>query len=386
MTIQLQGAGPGAQYEASNTGTRYTADANGYVYAAPNDVLALLAAGCTLFIGSLGTNFRNLLDGGDFTVNPWQRNIAPLASGGVISTAINTTPTYFADRWFAYSNSGSAAVLMANVADTSVPGFGNDCKVQRQSGNAITSTIYFGQVIETADSIRAQGQTVTLSFWAKAGANFSAANSTLNVQLVSGTGTNQSAANLVASAWTGQATPISSSQALTTSMVRYSFTGTVAAGATQLAALFNFVPVGTAGSDDSFYINGIQLEVGANAGAFEHRDVQVELEICQRYAWMIPEPASTVVTGAGMNTGSAAQTFYLAAPVQFYKAPTVTTALGTFKTNQAGTATAITTLAANSTHTVNAIGVTANSTGTAGQATLLQGGGGTGYILASADF
>jgi hypothetical protein len=93
-----------------------------------------------------------------------------------------------------------------------------------------------------------------------------------------------------------------------------------------------------------------------------------------------------VVCGAGMNTGATAQVFYLAAPTPFRAPPTVTTALGSFKTNQAGTATAITTLSANATHTVNAIGVTANSAGTAGQATLLQGGGAAGYILASADY
>jgi hypothetical protein len=60
-------------------------------------------------------------------------------------------------------------------------------------------------------------------------------------------------------------------------------------------------------------------------------------------------------------------------------------AAGTFKTNQAGTATACT-ITAGATHTPNAISVNGNSAGTAGQGTLLQGGGGSGYILASADF
>jgi hypothetical protein len=56
-------------------------------------------------------------------------------------------------------------------------------------------------------------------------------------------------------------------------------------------------------------IHGDPLEVvpadNTRPGTFEHRDVQVELEICQRYVWLVNEPASGVVCGAGMNTGSA---------------------------------------------------------------------------------
>jgi hypothetical protein len=57
-------------------------------------------------------NFRNLIDGGNFTVNPFQRNIPGLASGGVISSPISSTPTYFADRFFAVGGA-SSAILMA---------------------------------------------------------------------------------------------------------------------------------------------------------------------------------------------------------------------------------------------------------------------------------
>ncbi len=65
--------------------------------------------------------------------------------------------------------------------------------------------------------------------------------------------------------------------------------------------------------------------------------------------------------------------------------PTVTVAAGAFKTNQAGTATK-TTITVGATHTPNTISINGNSAGTAGQATLLQGGGGSGWIIANADF
>jgi hypothetical protein len=362
----------------------FQADVNALIsnVGAGAQALDLLEEGCVPLAYSPFANFRNLIDGGDFSINPFQRNIPGIASGGAISNAIAATPTYFADRFFA-AGGASSAILTAAVADTSVTGFNQSLKISRQSGNANTASIYVGQVIESLDSLRCQGQTVTLSFWAKAGANYSGG--PLTAQIVYGSGTNQSASSLIASTWTGQATVLLATQTLTTAMTRYQFTGVVPASATQLAALLSFTPSGTAGVDDSFSINGVQLEIGASASPFERLDAQVVLEICQRYAWVVPEPAAGVVIGAGANTGASSQLFYMATPVQLLKAPTVTVSSGSFKTNQAGTATA-TTVTPGATHTPNAISVNGNSSGTAGQATMLQGGGGAGWIVASADF
>lgn len=329
-------------------------------------------------------NFKNMLDGGDFTVNPFQRNIPGLASAGVIASAIANVVTYFADRFFGVGGA-SSAILFSKVADTSVPGFSSALKFQRQSANANTAVINMGQVLETADSVHLQGLPVTLSFWAKAGANYSGGN--LNVQLFTGTGTNDTAANMVAGSWAGSATPINTSQALTTTMTRYQFTGTIAATATQVGVLFGYTPVGTAGSDDSVTFHGLQLEVGSSASAFEHRDAQVELEICQRYAWVTAEPASGVVVGMGACPTTTTASIYMATPVQMYKAPTLTVSAGSFNVRPANAA-ASGTAAAGTTHTANAItvSVTSVTATTAGFATPLLGGAGSGYIVASADF
>jgi hypothetical protein len=362
----------------------FQADGHGLVsnVNAGKQALDLLESGCVPLAFNPFANFRNLIDGGDFSVNPFQRNIPGLASGGVIGTPISTTPAYFADRFFA-AGSAATAILMAAVADGAIAGFSQDLKISRQAGNASLATINVGQALETFDSLRCQGQTVTLSFWAKAGATYSGG--ALTAQVIAGGGFNQSAASLVAGTWTSTSSVVSVAQALTSSMRRYQFTGVVPATATQLGILLSFTPTGTAGADDSVSINGVQLEIGASASPFEHIDAQVTLEVCQRYAWAIAEPAAGVVIGAGANTGASAQLFYIATPVQLLKAPTVTVAAGAFKTNQAGTATA-TTITPGATHTPNAISINGNSSGTAGQATLLQGGGGSGWIVASADF
>ena len=251
--------------------------------------LDLLESGCVPLAFNPFANFRNLVDGGDFSINPFQRNIPGLASGGVIATPVAATPTYFADRFFA-AGGASSAILMAATPDASVTGFNQSLKVSRQSGNSNTAVINLGQVVETFDSLRCQGQTVTLSFWARAGATFSGG--ALTVQLIAGNGVNQSAASLIARTWTGLSSVVSAQQGLTSAMTRYQFTGAVPASASQLGVLLSFTPSGTAGVDNSISINGVQLEIGPSASPFEHIDAQVTLEICQRYAWAIPEPGA----------------------------------------------------------------------------------------------
>jgi len=384
MALNYLAATPYASFVTRNGA--FQADANGLIsnVGTGAQALDLFTSGCVPLAFNHFANFRNLIDGGDFSINPFQRNIPGLATGGVIATPITTTPTYFADRFFAVGATSipPTAILMAAVADASVAGFNQSLKISRQAGNASSATINVGQALETLDSLRCQGQTVTLSFWAKAGANYSGG--ALTVQVIAGGGVNQSAASLIAGTWTSASYVVNAAQALTSAMTRYQFTGVVPPTATQLAVLLSFTPSGTAGANDSISINGVQLEIGPSASPFEHIDAQVALEICQRYAWAIPEPAAGVVIGAGANTGAASQLFYIATPVQLLKAPTVTVAAGLFKSNQAGAATA-TTISPGATHTPNAISINGNSAGTAGQATLLQGGGGSGWIIASAD-
>jgi hypothetical protein len=382
MALNYLAPAPYASFVTRNGA--FQADANGLIsnVGAGQQAVDLLEVGCVPLAFNPFANFRNLIDAGDFSINPFQRNIPGLASGGVITTPIAATPTYFADRFFA-AGGVSSAILAAAAADVSVPGFNQSLKISRQNGNASISIINVGQVIETFDSLRCQGQTVTLSFWVRAGASYSGG--ALTVQVVAGSGVNQSAASLIAGTWTTPAFVVNAQQALTSTMTRYQFTGAVPQSATQLGVLLSFTPSGTAGADDSISINGVQLEIGPCASPFERLDAQVVLEICQRYAWTIPEPVAGVVIGAGANTGASAQLFYMATPVQLLKAPLVTVAPGSFKTNQAGAA-AATTITPGGTHTTNAISINGNSTGTTGQATLLQGGGGSGWIIANADF
>jgi hypothetical protein len=375
--------GPISQVMATgpqNSGQTYTADPLGFVAVDPRDV-PVLRAGFTVSPPP-SNNFRNLFDGGDFAVNPFQRNIAGLASSNVISSAISNTVTYFADRWFAVGGA-SSAILMGSAADASVTGFGTALQLTRQSANSNLAAINFGQVLESADCYRCQGQQITVSFWAKALANYSGGAVTLTV--VTGTGSNQTAANMIAGSWTGSATTTATFTPGTL-MARQSMTAVIPASTTQIGFYLTWTPTGTAGAADGLQLNGFQFEVGPSASAFEHRDIQVELEICQRYAWVIAEPASAVIIGAGTTITANNQTYYMATPVQFYKAPTVTVSAGSFKVAAGAAFAAASSLTAGTTHTPNAISVTTTNTAAAGIGALLGGGGGSGYIIASADF
>ena len=377
---------PGPNQSFNTRSANFTSDANSLILAVSNglQITDLIEEGCVPLSQNPFANFRNVLDGGDATTNPFQRNVAGLATSNQNTTAVTSTPTYFADRWFVVGGA-SSAVQTGPIANTLVPGFSQWHSLQRKSGNANTAPIYFGQVMETTDVIRLQGQTVTLSFWAMAGALYSGG--ALTVQAYTGTGTNDTAANMVAGSWAGSAKSLNATQAINPDPQRYQFTFVVPATATQLGVLIGYTPVGTAGATDYVELNGLQLEIGGHAGPFEFRDVQVELEICQRYAWLVNEPASGVIVGIGGAVAAANnQVFYMAAPVQFFKAPTVTVAAGSFKVAAATTAGAATGMAAGPTHTVNAISIVSTLTQTVGLSASLQGGGGSGYILASADF
>jgi len=224
----------------------------------PNSMLALDGG---------GLSFRNrLLNGGMRIV---QR---------ATSYSLTTAWAYGSvDRWaFVQATSANG---VANQVASGLTGFSAALKLGRNAGATQTTAIQMAQVMESINSVPLQGQTVTLSFYTKAGANFSG--SYLTANLYSGTGTDQGV-NILGS-WTGGASVINVNQTITTSWARYTLTAIVPASVTQLAVSFSYTPTGTAGADDNVYITGVQLEQGAVATPFEVLPFSVEIALCQRY-------------------------------------------------------------------------------------------------------
>ena len=217
-----------------------------------------------------------------------------------------TTTSYSADRWFAYRGLGGATVSRQVTNDTTNLPFIQYCaRVARNSGDTSTTNIALSQSFESINSITYAGRTVTFSFYARAGANYSATGNALQATLGSGTGTDQNI-TINFTGYTAVATP---SATLTTTWQRFTATGTVPTNATQLGVFFQHNPTGTAGANDWFEVTGVQVDIGSVALPFRTYagTIQGELAACQRYYWQ-SNANSTIASEARIAAGSALST------------------------------------------------------------------------------
>jgi hypothetical protein len=75
-------------------------------------------------------------------------------------------------------------------------------------------------------------------------------------------------------------------------------------------------------SGATFYITGVQLEVGTQATGFEYRQYQQELALCQRYYYRVNATASYTAYGHGHNTSSTAGLVIVRHPLRMRVQPT----------------------------------------------------------------
>jgi hypothetical protein len=257
---------------------------------------------------AVGNNGDTLLaDSSTSTGLRWQVpvNVNPVLNSAMqvwqrgTSFAYAATAIYTADRWYTDGTGSNRTISRQLTNDTTNLPFIQYCtRIARDSGNATTNSMNFYQPFETINSVPFAGKTVTLSFYARAGANFSATSSAITVQLKTGTGTDQ---NVRSTGYTGEATPINSTATLTTTWQRFTYTATLASTVTELGPLFNIGWSGTAGAADYAEITGVQLEVGSVATPFKTNGatLQGELAACQRYYYRFNGSASSfyIVTG-----------------------------------------------------------------------------------------
>lgn len=236
---------------------------------------------------------KNAIINGAFDI--WQRGTAN----------VTTLLVYTADRWQKGLNT-HFGISRTTVSDTTnLPTIQYAARMQRTNGSATTSVMDLGYSMESADSTKFIGQTVTLSFYARKGANYSgAAGASFNFALYTGTGTDQS----IMTSYTGGVAQINSSATLTTSMARYSASVTIPTTATEIGLYFNYTPTGTAGANDYVDITGVQLELGSSASTFNRNagTIQGELAACQRYYYRQTGPnASSVFSNMGWGSNNA---------------------------------------------------------------------------------
>jgi len=310
----------------------------------------------------------------------WQRGTSIAQTGSA---------TYTADRWCSLRASGTTGSTVSRQLTndtTNLPFIQYAARVQRDSGNTGTFKIFFANNFETVNSSPFDGKQVTLSFYARAGANFSSASNALETKLIYGTGTDQNC--LVA--YTGETDVINQTATLTTTWQRFTYTASVPTASTELAIRFAYTPVGTAGANDWFEVTGVQLETGASATAFHTNQptIQSELAACQRYYFRAFSDSGYKTFGVGTVTGVNNMNCFVNLPVQMRTIPSSleTSAMSTFYWEPGGgtTPTSIT-LATSATQNLGNVQVSKNSSFTVGYATGLFSNNTAAYLGFSAE-
>ena len=278
--------------------------------------------------GSAFVAGKNKIINGDFSI--WQRG-----------TSFNAaTNAFTADRWDTLTDKTLASVLTTQQAFTAgaapVAGYESQYFL-RTVFPAGGSFCIQEQRVEDVRSFA--GQTVTLSFWAKANAT-----ATIDPTIVQSFGTGGSA----------NVETTTSSQTLTTSWVRYSVTATLPSisGKTIGAGNYLAVRVMRAVTASGFTIDiwGVQLEAASTATAFttaSGNSPQGELAMCQRYYFRTTSGVDYGTVGfGGIGASTTAGAGFLKYPVTMRTNPT-SIDYSTLAVNDTATITAITSVTAN---------------------------------------
>jgi hypothetical protein len=250
-------------------------------------------------VASLGVSeaFKNRIINGAMVID--QRN-----AGASVTISNTGAITYTLDRWAAYGNVASKFSVQQNAGSVTAPvGFTNYLGATSLSAYSISSadTFTIRQNIEgfnTADLNwgTANAKTVTLSFWVYSSltGTFGGALRNYDANRAYPFSYTISSANT----WTQISVTIAGDTSgtwLTTNSVGItilfglgvgssssSTAGAWAAGAFESATGAVSV-VGTNGA--TWYVTGVQLEVGSTASGYDYRMYNMELSACQRYYW-----------------------------------------------------------------------------------------------------
>jgi hypothetical protein len=252
--------------------------------------------------------------------------------------SVTAAGAYTLDRWIAYSSAASKFTVQQNAGSVTPPvGFSNYLGVTSTSAYSVGSTDFFSieQPIEGFNAAdlawgTANAKSVTLSFWVRSsltgtfGGAFYAATGTLGYAFsysISAANTWEYKTVTIAGVTTGTwasnnaafgSICFSVGMGSSYSWTPGSWLSQVVRSATGATSV-----VGTNGA--TFYITGVQLEVGSTATSFDYRPYGTELALCQRYFQKFSAP---VLRGVAVTT--AAERMGMVLPVQMRTTPSPT--------------------------------------------------------------
>ena len=268
------------------------------------------------------------------------------------SVATNGTNTYSLDRWRMTYSQNSKFTVQQNANSVATPiGFSNYLGVVSSSAYSVSSTDSFtvAQYIEgfnTSDLNwgTANAKTVTLSFQVYSSLTGTFGGSLMNsgfnrsypfTYTISSANTwttiSVTVAGDTSGTWIGATNGIGL-RVFFSLGAGSTYSGTAGAWATgeYYSATGATSVVGTSGA--TFYITGVQLEVGSSATGFEYVNYQTSLANCQRYyskSYSQTVVAGTVLTGGtgGVTIGGNVNNIYMGAyakhPITLRASPTI---------------------------------------------------------------
>lgn len=296
-------------------------------------------------LGNSGVNFRNRIINGDMRIDQRNSAASPITSG---------SRAYAVDRW-SCEKSGAGAFTLGQ-SSTAPTGFQNSllATVTTADTSIASGDIYwFEHRIEGynfADLAwgTANAKTATLSFWVRssvAGTYSVAATYTASKSFeytINSVNTWEYKTIVITgpqNIWAGSTTngtgmnfrfalAVGSNYAQSTSS---DWTSNDIVGSTNQVNWMNTL-------GNTFYITGVQLEVGSAATAFEYRPYATELALCQRYCWSATGgSSSTNYTYLGplhCNANNSVFGQLVSLPVTMRANPTISSS-GTFVANTA---------------------------------------------------
>jgi hypothetical protein len=246
---------------------------------------------------------KNKIINGDFGV--WQRGT---------SFSITNTIAYTADRFMVQCNSASLAATISQETFTPgtapVAGYEGQFFLRVTNPAGATNT----EIQQRVEDVRTfAGQTVTLSFWAKASSAVTMANTIIQNFGSGGSGT---------------VSTTGTSQTLTTSWARYSTTINVPSVSGKTIGTSSYLQVypmyyssGTIASN-VIDIWGVQVESGSTATPFQTATgtLQGELAACQRYYYRTTNMSDFTVASVVSTTIAQGMVYH---PVTMRTAPTL---------------------------------------------------------------
>lgn len=260
------------------------------------------------------TGFKNRIINGAMVID--QRN-----AGASVSASSANAVTYTLDRWFYYATQASKFTIQQNAASVTPPvGFVNYLGVTSSSAYSVGSGDLFiiSQRIEGLNISdlawgTANAQTVTLSFRV-----YSSLTGTFGGSVKNSAGNRSYPFTYTissANTWETKTVTIAGDTTgtwLTTNGIGIDLNFGLGVGSSTSAAAGawaagNYVSatgatsvVGTNGA--TFYITGVQLEKGSTATSFDYRPYGTELQLCQRYYWvLVKQTTATIIALANMS-------------------------------------------------------------------------------------